>query len=120
MEAVIQSAAPGSGVTQRDHQHSVESGKTTAAAEDNATRQCSSGDGNVDGPKIMIASELVGLFPQDVRLWWLAPRFRDAEHWSQGPAEAHRMVTGPPLGRGEDAEGIEGNRFSSPTRTGGA
>jgi hypothetical protein len=37
--------------------------------------------------------------PQDVRLWWLAPRFRDAEHWSQGSAEAHRMATGPPLGR---------------------
>jgi hypothetical protein len=33
MEAVIQSAAPGSGVTQSDHQHSVGSGKTPAAAE---------------------------------------------------------------------------------------
>ena len=38
MEAVIQSAAPGSGVTQSDHQHSVGSGKTPAA-EDEATRQ---------------------------------------------------------------------------------
>jgi hypothetical protein len=44
----------------------------------------------------------------------------DAEHWSQGSAEAHRMATGPPLGRGEDAESIEGNRFISPTHTGGA
>ncbi len=71
-------------------------------------------------PKVEIASELVGLFPQDVRLWRLAPRLRDAEHWIQGSAEAHRMATGPPLGRGEDAEGIEGNRFISPTHTGGA
>ena len=39
MEAVIQSAAPGSGVAQSDHQHSVGSGKTPAAAEDEATRQ---------------------------------------------------------------------------------
>jgi len=39
MEAVIESAAPGSGVTQSDHQHSVGSGKTPAAAEDEATRQ---------------------------------------------------------------------------------
>ena len=38
MEAVIQSAAPGSGVTQSDHQHSVGSGKTPAAAEDEATQ----------------------------------------------------------------------------------
>ena len=30
MEAVIQSAAPGSGVTQSDHQHSVGSGKINA------------------------------------------------------------------------------------------
>jgi len=39
MEAVIQSAAPGSGVTQSDHRHSVGSGKTPAAAKDDATRQ---------------------------------------------------------------------------------
>jgi hypothetical protein len=74
----------------------------------------------VGGPKVEIASELVGLFPQDVRLWRLAPRLMDAEHWSQGSAEARRMATGPPLGRGEDAESIEGNRFVSPTHTGGA
>jgi hypothetical protein len=80
----------------------------------------SSGDGNVGGPKVEIASELVGLFPHDVRLWRLAPRLRDAEHWSQRSAEAHRMATGPPLGRGEDAESIEGNSFISPTHTGGA
>jgi hypothetical protein len=57
---------------------------------------------------------------EDVRPWRLAPRFRDAEHWSQGSAEAHRMATGPPLGRRGDAESIEGNRFISPTHTGGA
>ena len=33
--------------------------------------------------------------------------------------EAHRMATGPLLGRGEDAESIEDNRFS-PTDTRGA
>jgi hypothetical protein len=44
----------------------------------------------------------------------------DTEHWSQGSAEAHRMATGPPLGRRGDAESIEGNRFISPTHTGGA
>jgi hypothetical protein len=80
----------------------------------------SSGDGNVGGPKIKIASELAGLFPAGRSTLVLAPRFRDAENWSQGPAEAHRMATGPPLGRGEDAESIEGNRFISPTHTGGA
>jgi hypothetical protein len=80
----------------------------------------SSGDGNVGGPKLEIASELAGLFSQDVRLWRLAPRLRDAEHWSQGSAEAHRMAIAPPLGRGEDAESIEGNSFISPTHTGGA
>jgi hypothetical protein len=39
MEAVIQSAAPGSGVTQSDNQDSVGSCKTPAAAEGEATRQ---------------------------------------------------------------------------------
>jgi uncharacterized protein len=34
--------------------------------------------------------------------------------------EAHRMATGPLLGRGEDAESIEDNRFISPTDTRGA
>ena len=34
--------------------------------------------------------------------------------------EAHTMATGPLLGRGEDAESIEDNRFISPTDTRGA
>jgi hypothetical protein len=34
--------------------------------------------------------------------------------------EAHRMATGPLLGREEDVEGIEDNRFISPTDTRGA
>jgi hypothetical protein len=58
--------------------------------------------------------------PRDVRLWRLAPRFGDAEHWEwRARVEAHRMATGPLLGRGEDAESIEDNRFS-PTDTRGA
>jgi hypothetical protein len=38
---------------------------------------------------------------EDVRPCRLAPRFRDAEHWSQGSAEVHRMSAGHPL-EGED------------------
>ena len=34
--------------------------------------------------------------------------------------EAHRMATGPLLGRGKDAESIEDNRIISPTDTRGA
>jgi hypothetical protein len=34
---------------------------------------------------------------EDIRLWRLAPRLRDAEHWGQGSAEAHRMATAHPL-----------------------
>jgi len=33
---------------------------------------------------------------EDVRLWRLAPRVQDAQHWSQGSAEAYRMATGHP------------------------
>jgi len=42
--------------------------------------------------------------------------------WSTNPLEleAHRMATGPLLGRGKDAESIEGNRVISPTDTRGA
>jgi hypothetical protein len=40
------------------------------------------GDGNVGGPKVEIASERRLAPLQDVRLWRLAPRLRDAEHWS--------------------------------------
>jgi len=59
-------------------------------------------------------------FPQDVRRWPMVPRFGLLSIGLRARPEAHRMATGPPLGRAEDAKSIEDNRFISPTHTGGA